>query len=188
MTSARVAFVQDGSRRSYLVPATLQKIGLLERAFCDWPGSGPPAILANRMTLREGPGAIGVERLGRMAEAMYASLLQSNPPKPGGDPVVHVFPAWPKDWDAQYTLSARGGFLVTSSWKQQRVEFVELYSRAGRQCQLRNPWGGDSVTLYRNGKLAETMEGGLLRFATQKEETLVVVPAETTPARFKRSV
>jgi glycosyltransferase involved in cell wall biosynthesis len=33
---ARVAFVQDGSRRSYLVPATLQEVGLLERAFCDW--------------------------------------------------------------------------------------------------------------------------------------------------------
>ncbi len=176
-----------GEDMRHLLPNQLFAVRA-ERAFCDWPGSGPPAILANRMTLREGPGAIGVERLGRMAEAMHASLLQSNPPKPGGDPVVHVFPAWPKDWDAQYTLSARGGFLVTSSWKQQRVEFVELYSRAGRPCQLRNPWGVGSVTLYRNGKLAETMEGTLLRFATQREETLVVVPAGTTPARFKRSV
>jgi len=36
MTPVRVAFVQDGSRRSYLVPVALQKVGMLERAFCDW--------------------------------------------------------------------------------------------------------------------------------------------------------
>ena len=48
----------------------------------------PPSILANRMTLREGPGAIGVERLGRMSEALHAALLQSGPARPGGDPIL----------------------------------------------------------------------------------------------------
>jgi hypothetical protein len=179
------AHLGRGEDMRHLLPNQLLAVRA-ERAFCDWPGSGPPAILANRMTLREGPGAIGVERLGRMAEAMHACLLQSNPAKPGGDPVVHVFPAWPKDWAAQYTLSARGGFVVTSSWRQERVEFVELYSRAGRACQLRNPWGAGKVALYRNGRRAESVEGALLRFTTQKQETVIVVPAGMTPAQFKR--
>ncbi|HTV56674.1 MAG TPA: glycoside hydrolase, partial [Terriglobia bacterium] len=92
------------------------------------------------MTLREGPGAIGAERLGRMSEALHASLLQSNPPQPGGDPIVHVFPAWPAAWDTQFTLSARGGFVVTSSITHGEVEFVELRARDAGTCRLRNPW------------------------------------------------
>lgn len=171
----------------YLLPNQLQSLHP-EREFCDWRGSGPPAVLENRMTLREGPGAIGVERLGRMAEALHASLLQSNPARPGGEPVLHVFPAWPKDWDVQYTLSARGGFLVTSSWRHEKVEFVELHSRAGRECRLRNPWGTSKVALYRNGQRAESKEGSLLSFATAKQEILIVVPDGVTLAQLKRSV
>jgi hypothetical protein len=159
-----------------------------ERDYCDWDGTGPPAVLPNRMTLREGPGAIGVQRLGRMAEAMQASLLQSAPAKPGGDPILHVFPAWPKDWDVQYTLSARGGFVVTSSRRRGQVEFVELHSRAGQPCRLRNPWGDDTVTLFRNGKKAEDLSGAMLRFATQKQEQVVVVPTNATPFQFARSI
>ena len=146
-----------------------------ETDFCDWVGSGAPAVLPNRMTLREGPGAIGVQRLGRMAQALHGSLLQSNPAKPGGDPVLHVFPAWPKDWNAQFKLSARGGFVVTSSWRNGRVESVELRSTANRQCQLRNPWGSGSVRLYRNGKTGDQLSGSLLKFATHKDENLRVV-------------
>lgn len=171
----------------YLLPNQLLSIHA-DRAFCDWAGSGAPAILPNRMNLREGPGAIGIERLGRMAQALHTSLLQSSPAEPGGDPVLHVFPAWPKDWDTQYTLSARGGFVVTSSWKHERVEFVELLSTAGRPCQLRNPWGTRTATLYRNGERAETVHGGLLRFVTKKEEIVVVVPGGMTQTRFKRSI
>jgi hypothetical protein len=149
-----------------------------EADFCDWVGSGPPAVLPNRMTLREGPGAIGVQRLGRMAQALHASLLQSNPAKPGGDPVLRVFPAWPKDWNAQFKLSARGGFVVTSAWRNGRVVSLELKSTAGRQCQLRNPWGTAPVRLYRDGATGEQLSGSLLKFATQKDESLAVVPLE----------
>lgn len=50
-------------------------------------------VLANRMTLREGPQALDAQRLGRAAEALHLALLQSSPPTPGGAPVIHVFPA-----------------------------------------------------------------------------------------------
>jgi hypothetical protein len=159
-----------------------------EADFCDWAGSGPPAVLPNRMTLREGPGAIGVQRLGRVAQALHAALLQSAPPTPGGDPLLHVFPAWPKDWDAQYTLSARGGFVVTSSWRSQKVEFVELKSLAGRECRLRNPWGNTAVTIYRDGVSGEQLSGSLLRFETHEDETLIVLPQGSSPSEIRQRI
>ena len=82
------------------------------------------AVLANRMTLREGPQALDAQRLGRAAEALHLALLQSAPPNPGGDPVIRVFPSWPEEWNASYTLLARGAFLVTSSIDRGRIGFV----------------------------------------------------------------
>jgi hypothetical protein len=159
-----------------------------DRDFCDFKGGGPPAIQANGMTLREGPGAIGVERIGRAAQALHAALLQSAPPEPGGDPVLHVFPAWPREWNAQYTLSARGGFVVTSSFTGGKVGFVELRCRAGGECRVRNPWGEAGVDLYRNGKGGETLHGSLLRFAVKEGETVVLAPAGVSPDALKAAV
>ena len=158
------------------------------RDFCDWAGGGNTNVLRNRLTLREGPGATEAERLGRVAEAMQLALLQSVPPAPGKDAIIHVFPGWPKSWDAQYTLLARGAFLVTSSMKRGEVEFVEIQSQAGGECRLRNPWGKGAVVLYRDGKKAESSNGTLLRFATRKGEDIVVVRRGSTPGQYGRSV
>jgi hypothetical protein len=144
-------------------------------------------VLANRMTLREGPQALDAERLGRASEALHLALLQSNPPAPGEDPVLHVFPAWPKEWNSRFTLLARGAFLVSSSMRSGQVEFVELISQAGAECRLRNPFAGDA-DLHRDGKKAATLSGSLLRFPTRKGERLVLVAAGTDPASFKRAV
>lgn len=143
-------------------------------------------VLANRMTLREGPQALDAQRLGRAAEALHLALLQSAAPSPGGDPVIRVFPAWPKEWDASYTLLARGAFLVTSSMRQGRIGFVELESQAGAECRLRNPWGDGEVTLYRDGKKSENLRGSLLRFPTRKGERIVVVASGDTPQAHRR--
>ena len=90
------------------------------------------AVMANRMTELEGPQATDMERLGRAAEALHLALQQSNPPGPGEDPVLHVFPAWPKEWNARYRLLARDGFLVTSAVHGGSVQYVELESQARR--------------------------------------------------------
>ena len=145
-------------------------------------------VLANRMTLREGPQALDAERLGRASEALHLALLQSNPPAPGEDPILHVFPAWPKEWNAQYTLGARGGFLVSASMESGRVEFVALESRAGAACRLRNPWGEAEIDLYRDGSKAETLKGPLLRFDTRKGERIVIVTSGAAPNRYHRSL
>jgi hypothetical protein len=144
------------------------------------------AALANRMTLREGPQALDAQRLGRAAEALHLALLQSTPPSPGTDPVIRVFPAWPKEWDASYTLLARGAFLITSSMQRGRIGFVELESQAGAECRLHNPWGESEVTLYRDGIKSESLRGSLLRFPTRKGERVVVITSGDAPQAHRR--
>jgi hypothetical protein len=139
------------------------------------------------MTLREGPQALDAQRLGRASEALHLALLQSNPPAPGEDPVLHVFPAWPTEWNAAFQLLARGGFLVTSSFRNGKAEFVELVSQAGAECRLRNPFGGDAV-VHRDGRAAETVRGELLRIATRPGERLLIVPPGTNPATLRRAL
>jgi Domain of unknown function (DUF5703) len=131
-------------------------------------------VLANRMMLREGPNALDSERLGRASEALQLAAIQSNPPEPAADPIIHLFPAWPKDWDGEFQLAARGGFLVKSSIAGGIARKVELTSQAGAECRLRNPWGTRSVTLTRNGQKAESLTGSLLKFPARKGERITV--------------
>ena len=134
------------------------------------------AVLANRMTLREGPQALDAQRLGRASEALNHALLESGPSVPAGEPVIRVFHAWPKDWDATFTLLARGNFLVTSQMEKGRILHVELESRAGASCRIQNPWTGDA-RLERNGRPAERLSGPELRFNTSKGDRLRLTPA-----------
>lgn len=132
-------------------------------------------VMPNRMDLREGFQATSVQRLGRASEALLYALCQGVPSAPAQDPVIHVFPAWPRAWDAQYSLLCRGGFVVTSSMRQGQIEFVELHSQAGTACRARNPWPGQPVIVYRNGKKWKTLKGELLSFPTQKNERYVML-------------
>jgi hypothetical protein len=130
--------------------------------------TGEVKILANRMDLREGFQATSIQRLGRASEALHSALCQSVPSQPGLDPVIRVFPAWPKEWDARFKLLCRGGFLVSSSLQKGDIESVEIVSQAGSVCRIRNPWPGMEVVLYRNNKKWKQSKEGLLVFATTK--------------------
>ncbi|MCD9018879.1 glycosyl hydrolase family 95 catalytic domain-containing protein [Parachryseolinea silvisoli] len=132
-------------------------------------------VMPNRMDLREGFQATSVQRLGRAAEALLYALCQAVPSGPAQDPVIHVFPAWPAEWDAQYSLLCRGGFVVTASQRQGQIEFVEIRSQAGTTCRTRNPWPGKSVTVYRNGKKWKSLKGELLSFPTRKNERYILL-------------
>jgi len=156
--------------------------------FVDPTGTGEPIVMANRMTLREGPGATDCQRLGQVTAGLHLALLQSSPPAPGKSPVIRVFGAWPAEWDAEFTLLARGAFLVTSAMRGGTIEFVELRSQAGGECGVRNPWGEKAVTLYRDGRRAEELNRSLLAFSTAKGETIVLVPVGITPESRKRTI
>ncbi|MBC9797202.1 glycosyl hydrolase family 95 catalytic domain-containing protein [Sinomicrobium weinanense] len=145
-------------------------------------------VLQNRMDLREGFQATSVQRLGRAAEALHYALCQSVPPGPGQDPVVHLFPAWPKTWNADYTLLCRGGFLVSSAMKDQEVNFVKIRSKAGGTFRLRNPWPERNVIIYRNGEKTGSSRNGLIVLNTEINDRYIVVPEGTHPQELKRSI
>jgi hypothetical protein len=132
-------------------------------------------VFRNRMSLREGPGATDCQRLGRAAEALHYALLQSAPPTPGGESIIRLFPAWPKEWDASFKLLTRGAFLVSASFKNGSIQSVEIESQAGGECRIVNPWPGAPVTLHRDGAASEKLSGELLKFLTRKGEKLVLV-------------
>jgi hypothetical protein len=156
--------------------------------FIDSVGIGGAQIFRNRLRLREGPGAIDAEHIGGLTSGIHRSLVMNLDTARGGESVLHVFPAWPKDWDVEFDLLAHGGFHVCSSQRNGQIEFVEVRSTLGQNCRLKNPWNDDEVSLYRDGKKAETLSGLLLQFATRKGENVAVLRPGTSLLQFKRTV
>jgi len=84
--------------------------------------------------------AHSIEHLGLLTMILQEALLQSVSPRPGEPEIISVFPAWPQEWDAEFRLLARGGFLVTAAIRDGEVQTVEIESRLGEDCRIRNPW------------------------------------------------
>ncbi len=140
----------------------------------SFPDRAP--ILANRLDQREGTQTTNAQRLGRVADTLHNALMQSVGAGPAREPVIRVFPAWPREWDAAFSLLARGAFVVGSSMKAGRIEYVRIESRAGGECRLRNPWPGGTVSLERDGNKARDLSGDLLKFPTTKGEVITIRP------------
>ncbi len=153
-------------------------------SFIDATGDGGAQIFRNRLRLREGPGAIDAEHIAGLASGIHSSLLNSHPESVSDEP-MSLFNAWPKDWDAAFTLLARGAFLVSSAQRNGTIPLVEILSQNGGACRLVNPWPGQTATLYRNGQKANDVSGETLTFPTTKGETVVLVPAGAVPTAVK---
>jgi hypothetical protein len=154
-------------------------------SFIDGKGTGGAQILRNRLRLREGPGAIDAEHIGGLAMGIHSTMLDSSAASTTNDEPIRILNDWPKDWDAAFSLLARGGFVVSSAQIDRRIPLVQIKSQMGGQCLLRNPWGNTDVTLYRNANKAEDLSGEMLMFQMQKEETIVVVPKGSEPSRIR---
>lgn len=154
-------------------------------SFIDSKGSGGAQIFRNRMRLREGPGAIDAEHIGGLAMGIHQTMLDSSPSSITNNEPIRIFNDWPRDWDAAFSLLARGGFVVSSAYQSGTIPLVEIQSQAGGICHLQNPWPDKTVTLHRNGKKAEDLSGSLLAFPTTKGETIVIVPQGSTPSPKK---
>ncbi len=138
-------------------------------------------VLANRLDQREGTQTTNAQRLGRVADTLHNTLIQSVGAGPAQESVIRVFPAWPREWDAEFRLAARGAFMVRSSMKAGRIEFVQIESQAGAECRLRNPWPDATVALHRDGRKRGERAGELLIFPTREGETIVVTPIPRVP-------
>jgi hypothetical protein len=160
------------------------------------PGADLPAILEryraafaslpNGFSLFEGPTAHSIEHLGLLTMTLQEALLQSVSPRPGEPEVITVFPAWPREGDAEFRLLARGGFLVTAAVRGGETQAVAIESRLGEECRIRNPWGEAPVALTRDGIPAGELSGGLLRFAMRKGEAAALTPCDKTSNLNKR--
>jgi hypothetical protein len=135
------------------------------------------APLLNGMSLFEGPTAASVEHLGLLTTTLQDSLLQSVSPRPGEPEVIAVFPAWPKHWNGSFRLLARGGFLVSSKFEAGAVRDIDIESRSGEECRLRNPWGRSCVVEEVDGS-SRILEGDVLRFNTVPGSKYRIRPRE----------
>jgi len=139
-------------------------------------GNGNNHVMENRMDLSEGFYTTNIQRIGRVADALEQSLCQSAPPGPGQSPIIDVFAAWPKVWDAQFTLLSRGGFVTSAAIRDRKIIFVELQSSAGATCRVRNPWKNEKIWVYKNGQLLRETGQETLELKTDPGDDLVLVP------------
>lgn len=141
------------------------------------------APLPNGFSLFEGATDHSIEHLGGISTALNEALLQSLSPRPGEPEVIRVFPACPPSWDAAYRLLARGGFLVSSAIRKGNVDLVEIESRRGETCRLRNPWGKPCQVQQVDGP-SRQLAGEVLEFETKPGARYRVLPqGASLPAR-----
>ncbi len=72
---------------------------------------------------------------------------------------IRLFPCWPVDQDAKFTLLlAQGGFIVSAEFSNGRVASATIESVANKQLNLLSPW----KTIYVNGKPIEIDSNGFV--------------------------
>ncbi|MEC0229774.1 discoidin domain-containing protein [Paenibacillus alba] len=109
----------------------------------------------------------GIENFNVVPATLAEMMLQSFQNK------IRVFANWPTGTDAKYgDLRADGAFLISSSRKNNQVEYVRLISEKGKTATVANPWSGQTVRVYRNGVDSGTMSGTDLTIPTSANETV----------------
>lgn len=144
------------------------------------------AVLASN----EWNGEITMEGLGYSAHHTQLALMQSVAAGPGLDPVIRVFPAWPTEWEASFKLAARRGFIVSSAMKGGKIRFVEIISKLGEVCRIRNPWVKEQVSLFivngeQKWKKQTSFSASLLEFDTSPGDCVIILPEGLTPDDIK---
>jgi hypothetical protein len=122
-----------------------------------------------------GPTAASVEHLGLLTTTLQDSLLQSVSARPGEPELIHLFPAWPENWNASFRLLARGGFVVSSNFDGGNVTQIKIESRLGEECRVRNPWDRACMVQETDGPL-RVMEGPVIRFPTTSGRSYTIGP------------
>lgn len=145
-----------------------------EKEHCFYQINGAQAVYQNRLTAREGVNALSAQRLGNVAAAVQQGLLLCSGGAPALPAVLRVFPAWKKEWNAEYKLHARGGLIVHAKQESGTIQFVEIQAVRDAQLRLDNPWlngatdGGHS---YREKRIDVFMHAGdTLIFREDKKE------------------
>jgi len=85
---------------------------------------------------------------------------------------LRFFPNWPEDRKAEFrSLRAVGAFLVSASWRNGAVEWIEVLSEAGGDLRIISSWVSGAVLTRSTGERFP-LTGELLRVTTQPGEML----------------
>ncbi|MCR2050090.1 DUF5703 domain-containing protein [Acetatifactor muris] len=153
--------------------AAMHDLDSYEKDFTDLKGCAYTKILANRMTLREGPQAPDVQRLGHITSAMANAVCQGYPKAPGEEPVLYLFSSLPEKWDAQIRLHTVGGWQAEA--RAAAGKCTEAVLTGGRNpLRIRNPWGESPVLLV-NESGEDIQEG---KYLTVRSDCRIT-PADT---------
>ena len=126
---------------------------------------------------------------GNFSRAIHSALLLSISPTPTGKPVIRVMESWPHEWDVDFQLQAKGGFLVSSSLRDGKIRFVEIESQLGGECRMRNPWPGSEVVALAEGGKKGRIQADLIKFPTEKGKRYLFFAADdSNPSELKTSV
>lgn len=111
----------------------------------------------------------GIETLSAVPSCINEMLLQ------GYENIIRVFPVWPKEKDASfYHLRTHGAFLISSSCKAGKVEYVVVKSEQGRPCRVENPWR--SCRVIKDDGTELVMDTPILNLEISKGEEVKLVP------------
>jgi hypothetical protein len=128
--------------------------------------------MPNGFLMLQGDG-FGNDTRGNYSEQMAAAGIVSELLLQSVGAAIRLFPAWPKDVDAQYAdLRAEGGFLVSARQQGGAVVRVAVRSTAGGTLRLLSPW--PSIGVRRDGRLQPlTADGrGVVAVETRAGKTL----------------
>ncbi|MBM3999985.1 MAG: hypothetical protein FJ297_10685 [Planctomycetes bacterium] len=93
------------------------------------------------LTLNRNVPGMGINDFGHYTEQFAATMAINELLVQSVADVVRVFPAWPLDRRARFRrLRAQGGFLVSASCADGRVEAVSIESTVGGRLRFRSPW------------------------------------------------
>jgi hypothetical protein len=118
----------------------------------------------------------GIENCSTVPNTVNEMLMQSH------EGVLRFFPVWPKDKAARFrNLRAHGAFLVSAVKRNGELpDAVRIISEKGRNCVVDNPWPGQPVQVFRNGKAAEISRANRFTLKTSVGETLLLGPVGST--------
>ena len=97
------------------------------------------------------------------------------------DNIIRVFPAWPKEEDAEFTtLRTRGGFLVSAKLKNGVVSEIEIVSEFGGQFSFVSPWEKVKIRNEKSGRTKEIEidDSGIASFETNSANIYIISEAK----------
>ncbi|UKJ08316.1 glycosyl hydrolase family 95 catalytic domain-containing protein [Solitalea lacus] len=115
----------------------------------------------------------GIENCSTVPNTINEMLCMSN------QQVLRVFKVWPHKINASFSnIRSEGAFLVSSTLKDQSVQFVKIISEKGRVCILENPWPDKVLLVKSNKRRTQQLNGERIQLPTLPGETLTITAVE----------